>query len=166
MWDVIQELPLFVLGLVGIFWCTVYALMAYNLNRLEEMESLGSQLVQEEVYYLHLRPRVMEHLDHWAKNDTLHFSPLSTDTKVVALFVDIQCAILLDNAEYDEAVTATVKYLHPHFRLYPVRSVFDTIPCASKSILRRIADDACCQYMWNANFVVDLVGHLTEIYTK
>lgn len=166
MWDAVYELPLFALGLVGIFWCTVYALLAYGFNRVEEMESLGDQLVREEVYYLHLRPRVMEHLDHWAKNDTLHLSPLSTDAKVVALFVDIQCAILLDNAEYEDAVTATVDYLRPNFRLYPTRPLPQKTTGADKSILRQIADDACCQYMWNANFVVDLVGHLTEIYTK
>ena len=58
-------IALFVLGLVGSLWTTVFAILAYRVERLAEFDRLLQQVVYDEVFLQYCVPLLLQKLRQW-----------------------------------------------------------------------------------------------------
>ena len=152
----IIDVALFTVGILGTFWCTVFAFLVYHAERHTDMMNMAERIVAFELAHTFIRPTMMDRLMDWMQLQTYTHTPLPSVAQYneeVTLFVDMQLCMLLGDDEHQQLVDLTVDLLRGHYRWYP------------RWYLCHCAEDVCAQHIWKHNLLVDMTTHLTELYT-
>jgi hypothetical protein len=127
----ILTVSLFVLGVLGSCWTTVYALLEFRAERLAEFDALLHQVVLQEVLSTYVTPIQLTKLRQW--------QPPSQRF----LFVSLHTALQLTAAEYDTFVALGVEALCRR-RLW-----------FSRRYITRRVHDVAPHYVWHTTLATD-----------
>ena len=139
------QLALFVLGIMGSLWTTVYALFEYRAERLIEIDALVQRVLFEEVFPQYCTPILLARLAQWQGNGVG-----GGGTGAQQAFTGLHSLCILSGTEFETYVALSVESLCRR-RLWLSR----------RFITRRVRDIAP-QYPWRMHLLADLRGFLID----
>lgn len=145
---------LFVMGLLGTAWYTVYAFAEYQAERIEEMDESIDEVLWGEVFRQYLRPLFWSKLRGWdplsADSPVAGHRTTTLEARAVLLFVDVRRSLLLDPEELHIFTTLCVDALKRRYRFH------------TRRYIQRRLEETCNQYVWHMNFLDEMLEQIIE----
>ena len=151
------QLALFVLGVMGSLWTTIYALFDYHSERMGEFDVLVHRVLFDEVFPHHCLPIILGRLRQWDGGEG----------GGRPAFVALHMLCLLSAQEYDTYISLAVESLcQPSLRRAPAAEACQCrrLWFSRKYITRRVRDVAP-QYPWHVPLLAHLGPYLAEAAT-
>ena len=177
---------LFVLGLTGSLWTTLYALLLHQYERWDYLNALLEEVVYEVVVYDYVIPIMVRNLREHASTLCATMPP---QQHAGGVYVQLRLALQLSPEEFETFVDRALHAVRPEERpFWFVCTGVCVCVCVSvvgdvvvfdregrrgrssavqlrrlwhgKGYLRRRVREMCSQYPWRVNIVDDLLDHI------
>ena len=146
--DEILVVGILVLGVLATVWSTLFALLQYQNDRLDELDAAIETVVFEDVQTEFLQPKLAERLARWATLSPQ--APPGSET-AVGVFCDLRERLLLDAADLQVYVTLCTERTRAMYRFH------------SKRYIRQRVEALCRQYVWRTDVLDRMIRDLIDL---